>query len=59
MLDHLSDASVTLQELKSLVLSQFANYPLQKLLNEAVSYGDESVKESLSRVLERLEGAID
>ena len=51
LLNHLgSDADeqgIELGALRELVLSQFGNFPLQKLLNEALNYGDEGIKQSL------------
>lgn len=44
--------------LRDMVTSQFANFPLQKLLNEAINYRDENVKNALNKVLDRLSEAI-
>lgn len=53
-----SDESVPLSMLRDMITSQFANFPLQKLLNEAINYKDENVKNALNKVLDRLTEAI-
>jgi len=59
LLTHLeSEESVPLSMLRDMVTSQFANFPLQKLLNEAINYRDENVKNALLKVLDRLSDAI-
>ena len=59
LLTHLeSEESVPLSMLRDMVKSQFANFPLQKLLNEAINYRDENVKNALIKVLDRLSEAI-
>ena len=55
LLNHLGeDDSVQTSPLRELVVSQFANFPLQKLLNEAVNYNDETIKHALIALLDKL-----
>ena len=61
--EEVNDALVTEPEddetLRSFISSQFANFPLQKLLNEALNFRDEELVSALHSMLDKLQLAIE